>query len=77
VDHVYGEHEAGGASYLVLAGVEHRKLALPVLGPEVRSSISDPIMKVLPGWIVGMGLFLGGLYQVGRWQERHGSEDVS
>lgn len=77
VDHVYGEHEAGGASYLVLAGVEHRKLALPVLGPEVRSSISDPIMKGLPGWIVGMGLFLGGLYQVGRWQERHGSEDAS
>ncbi len=66
VDHVYGEHEGGGTSYLILAGVGHDKLALPSISPSVRSSYVDPIMGSLPGWIVGMGLFLGGLYQIER-----------
>lgn len=68
VDHVYGEEEAGGTSYLILSGVEHRKLGLPVLPPTVRSRYADAIMKGLPGWILGLGLFLGGVYRVQRRQ---------
>jgi len=70
VDHVYGEHEAGGASYLILAGVPFEKLGLPDLPPMVRSSYADALMKGLPGWIIGLGLFLGGLYQMER-RQRH------
>jgi Fe-S-cluster-containing dehydrogenase component len=64
VDHVYGEHEAGGASYLILAGVSHRKLGLPSLPRHFRSSYAEPIMKSIPGLIIGLGLFLGGLYRM-------------
>jgi Fe-S-cluster-containing dehydrogenase component len=69
VKHVYGEDEGGGTSYLILAGVEHEKLGLPSIPPSIRSSYVDPIMNSLPGWIVGMGLFLGGLYQIERRRE--------
>ncbi len=64
VDHVYGEHEAGGTSYLILAAVDHEKLDLPSLPPTVRSSIADPIMEALPGWIIGLGLALGAVYKL-------------
>jgi len=70
VDHVYGEHEAGGASYLILAGVPFEKFGLPNLPPTVRSSYANALMEGLPGWIIGLGLFLGGLYQMERWQQR-------
>jgi len=66
VSHVYGEHDAGGASFLILAGVPHDKLGLPKLATSVRSHYADPLMHSLPGWIVGLGLFLGGLH----WMER-------
>jgi Fe-S-cluster-containing dehydrogenase component len=69
VDHVYGENEAGGTSYLILARVAPEKLGLPQIGPAVRSAYADPIMGSLPGWIVGMGLFLGGWYQAQRRRE--------
>jgi Fe-S-cluster-containing dehydrogenase component len=72
VDHVYGEHEAGGASYLILAGVPFEKLGLPNLPPVV--SYADALMKGLPGWIIGLGLFLGGLYQMER-RQRHVEDD--
>ncbi len=82
VDHLYGEHEAGGTSYLILSGIAFEDLDLPDLPSTVRSSYSDAIMGGLPGWIIGLGLFLGGLYQVNRWQERRaaqnpGQEDAS
>jgi Fe-S-cluster-containing dehydrogenase component len=64
VDHVYGEHEGGGTSYLILAAIGHDKLGLPSISPAVRSAYVDPIMGSLPGWIIGMGLFLGGWYQM-------------
>lgn len=74
VDHVYGEHEAGGASYLLLSGVQHAKLGLPLLPPTERSRYSDAIMKSLPGLIVGLGLFLGGLHQMDKLQRRSEEE---
>ncbi|UCD30750.1 MAG: 4Fe-4S dicluster domain-containing protein [Planctomycetota bacterium] len=70
VNHVYGENEAGGASYLVLAGIHFEKFGLPMLDPSVRSSYAERIMRGLPGWVIGMGLFLGGLYHMEQRQRR-------
>ena len=70
IDHVYGEHEAGGTSYLILSGVPLEKLGLPDLPSTVRSSYAEAIMRSMPGLIIGMGLFLGGLYQLEKWQRR-------
>ncbi len=64
VNHVYGELEAGGCSYLILSGVEPTKLDLPDLPPTVRSTVADSIMEALPGWIVGLGLVLGAVYKL-------------
>lgn len=65
-DHVYGEHEAGGSSYLLLSSLPPDKLDLPKLAADVRSTHSDAVIKGLPGWIIGMGLLLGGLHQMER-----------
>ena len=32
--------------------------------PHFRSSYAEPIMKSIPGLIIGLGLFLGGLYRM-------------
>lgn len=70
VDHVYGEHEAGGTSYLILSGVPFEKLGLPKLSSTIRSNYAEAIMDSLPGLIIGLGLFLGGLYQLEKRQQR-------
>ncbi len=69
-DHVYGEHEAGGSSYLLLSSLSPTQLDLPNLDAEVRSTHSDAVIKGLPGWIVGMGLLLGGLHQMEKRSRR-------
>lgn len=76
VDHVYGEHEAGGGSYLILSGVEFEKLGLPSLPDHTNTSYADTIMNALPGWVVGFGLFLGALNKLKHRQEHHDEEDA-
>ncbi len=76
VNHVYGEHEAGGACQLILAGMDHSKLGLPRLSSKRRSSYSETIMRGLPGWVVGLGLFLGGLYQMEHYRSKSRSNTV-
>ena len=68
VPRVYGEHEAGGTSYLFLSGIPFERFGLPNLPPPARATYADTLMAGLPGWIIGLGLFLGGLYQVQRRQ---------
>jgi len=75
VPHVYGENEAGGASYLILSGIPHEKFDLPKLASAVRSNYAEPIMRGLPGWIIGLGLFLGGLHKMEQWQQRTAKAD--
>jgi formate dehydrogenase iron-sulfur subunit len=70
VDHVYGEHEAGGTSYLILSAVPFEELGLPNLPPLTRSHYADAILESIPGLIIGMGLFLGGLYQIEKRQRQ-------
>ncbi|OHB81303.1 MAG: hypothetical protein A2W31_17090 [Planctomycetes bacterium RBG_16_64_10] len=68
VDHVYGEHEAGGTSYLILSAVPFDELGLPNLPTATRSHYADAILESIPGLIIGMGLFLGGLHQLEKRQ---------
>jgi Fe-S-cluster-containing dehydrogenase component len=69
-DHLYGEHEGGGTSYMILSALPFEELGLPVLPSTARSSYADAIMAALPGWIIGLGLFLGGLYQLDKRQRQ-------
>ncbi|HYA39870.1 MAG TPA: 4Fe-4S dicluster domain-containing protein [Syntrophobacteraceae bacterium] len=54
VDHIYGEHEAGGTSWLYLAGAPFEKLGLPQLDekdyPELTSGAMATVPTVLLIW---------------------------
>ncbi len=45
LDHVYGEKEKGGLSYLILSHVPFRELGLPELGEEPINEITESIME--------------------------------
>lgn len=61
VDHVYGEFEGGGTSFLIVSGIPLEKLGFPRLSPTAPGSYAEPILGAVPGWVVGLALFLGAL----------------
>lgn len=48
VNHIYGEHEAGGASVLYLAPVPFAALGFPVLGDDTITSHGESVMRKTP-----------------------------
>jgi formate dehydrogenase iron-sulfur subunit len=59
LDHVYGEHDAGGTSVLYLTQVDFQRLGLPELGDEPLPELSENIGSVvLPSLIIGGPIFL-------------------
>lgn len=74
VDHIYGEFEGGGTSYLILSAIPLEKLGMPKLPPTNPASFAEPILGAVPGWVVGLALFLGALR---RLQARHEDVDVA
>jgi formate dehydrogenase iron-sulfur subunit len=75
VDHVYGEHEAGGTSYLIISAIPLERLGFPRLSPLAHGGYAQPILSAVPGWIVGLGLFLGAVYELGR-RQRQAEQDA-
>ncbi|MFH1132729.1 MAG: 4Fe-4S dicluster domain-containing protein [Pseudomonadota bacterium] len=65
IDHVFGEHEFGGTSWLVLAGVPFKDLALPEGAthtpiPEIGSSflsVVPLVLSIYPGLLLGIYAF--------------------
>ena len=45
IHHVYGEHDKGGTSYLVISHVPFTELGLPEMGPEPINEITEKIME--------------------------------
>ncbi len=64
VKHIYGEHEAGGTSWLYISSVPFKELGFPTLGAEPATWVSQEIMHATPAVAVGMALFLTGVYKV-------------
>jgi len=61
VNHIYGEHDAGGTSVLYLSHVPFEKLGLPALGPEPVPELSEQAgLLVLPTLLLGVPLALAG-----------------
>lgn len=54
VDHVYGEHEAGGTSVLYLSAVPFATLGFPVLGPDPIPHYAETAMARTP--LVALGV---------------------
>lgn len=45
INYVYGEHDKGGTSYLVISHVPFKELGLPEMGPEPINEITESIME--------------------------------
>jgi Fe-S-cluster-containing dehydrogenase component len=66
VNQVYGEHEGGGTSYLILSALPVEKMGFPRLSAAAPGNFAEPILRTVPGWVVGLVLFLGALHRMMR-----------
>ena len=55
VNHVYGETENGGTSYLILSHVPFKELGLPDLGPTPVKDVSEAVMGVTIPFALDLG----------------------
>ncbi|MBU2469796.1 MAG: 4Fe-4S binding protein, partial [Proteobacteria bacterium] len=77
VNHIYGEHEAGGASVLYISPIAFDRLGLPALGRKPVSHYSSEIMNKVPLAFVGVAAALGGIYWISKRREelKQGEQD--
>ena len=61
IDHVYGEKENGGTSYLILSHVPFGELGLPDLGETPVNEVSEAVMGLTIPFAVGWGAVLTGV----------------
>ena len=61
IDHVYGETENGGTSYLILSHVPFKELGLPELGPTPVKNVSEAVMGITIPFAVTWGAVLTGV----------------
>ncbi|MFC2056042.1 4Fe-4S dicluster domain-containing protein [Chloroflexota bacterium] len=74
VNHIYGEKEVGGTSWLYLSPVPFEKLGLPTLGSESVTVDAERAMgAVLPG-LVGVAAVMSGIYWFVKRNERMSQE---
>jgi formate dehydrogenase iron-sulfur subunit len=61
VDHVYGETENGGTSYLIISHVPFTELGLPEIGPTPVANVSEASMALTLPFALGLGAVLTGV----------------
>jgi formate dehydrogenase iron-sulfur subunit len=61
IDHVYGETENGGTSYLILSHVPFMELGLPDLGATAVKNVSEAVMEVTIPFALTWGAILTGI----------------
>jgi formate dehydrogenase iron-sulfur subunit len=62
VDHIYGEHEAGGTSVLYLSRVPFAKLGFPEIGPDSYPARTRIALGAVPPAVMALGGLLGAAY---------------
>ena len=62
VDHIYGEKEVGGTSWLYLSPVPFEKLGLPTLGSEPVTINAARAMGAVPPALLGVAAAMTGIY---------------
>jgi formate dehydrogenase iron-sulfur subunit len=70
VEHIYGEHEAGGTTMLYLAGVPFTELGFPKVQSEAFPRLSAIALGAVPPAVVGVGAALGGAYAISKRREK-------
>lgn len=75
IDHIYGEHEAGGTSVLYLSSVPFDQLGFPAVLPEKYPDLAWASLSKVPGTIVGLSVLMGGMtYIIQRRQQMEEAE---
>lgn len=64
VEHIYGEHEAGGTNTLYLSGIPFETLGFPAVQTQPFPHYSEIALGSVPPAVVGIGALLGGAYMV-------------
>jgi formate dehydrogenase iron-sulfur subunit len=67
VDHVYGEFENGGTSYLILSHVRFAELGLPPLTERPVKEVSEEVMGFTIPFALGWGAVLTGTAVAVNW----------
>jgi formate dehydrogenase iron-sulfur subunit len=62
IDHVYGEHEAGGTSMLYLSAVPFEQLRFPQLGNGTISQAAEAVMGLTPAVALSVATLATGLH---------------
>ncbi len=71
VNHIYGEKEVGGTSWLYLSPVPFEKLGLPVLGPEPVTVDAERAMGAVPPVLLGVAAAMTGIYWIMKRRDRN------
>jgi formate dehydrogenase iron-sulfur subunit len=67
IDHIYGETEAGGTSWMYISPVPFRELGFPELDSEPIPELSENVaIYGTPSMLVSVAALLGGIYRVTR-----------
>lgn len=69
VDHIYGEHEAGGTGMLYLAGVGFEQLGFPFIGMNSYVSPAAAALSAVPPASITVGALLGGISLITKRRE--------
>jgi formate dehydrogenase iron-sulfur subunit len=64
INHIYGEKEAGGTSWMYISPVHFETLGFPKLGDEHVTYNSEAILNATPVTIIAAVAALGGLYKL-------------
>jgi len=70
VDHIYGEHEAGGTTMLYLASVPFEEIGFPKVQSEAFPRLSAIALGAVPPAVVGVGAVMGGAYALSKRREK-------
>ena len=77
VDHIYGEHEAGGTTMLYLASVPFEQIGFPKVQSEAFPHLSAIALGAVPPAVVGVGAALGGAYAISKRREKVAAAEVA
>ena len=77
VNHIYGEKEAGGTSWLYLSPVPFEKLGLPNLGDKPVTVDVERAMGAVPPVLLGVAAAMSGIYWLVKRRDRINRENVN
>ncbi|HYG60264.1 MAG TPA: 4Fe-4S dicluster domain-containing protein [Symbiobacteriaceae bacterium] len=75
VNHVYGETEAGGTSFLVISSVPFEQLGMPNPGDSPLPPLSEKVMGIVPPFAVGWMATLIGITSIVKFRQRRMEEN--